>query len=331
MQYEPESVIAELIDASTTGEPPGYRQPSLYFTPGSALEVKDGSISWNMEVPADGDIVVFKPEALKEFLALARPAVPDEQILAYAQKWGLLELCPEGLPRTHPPHVPASLAHAIGGMSQKSPCDRGGVGDPERIESWRYWAAQAASLAKIMAALRRGDLGSHRDWDVILAPGPWAGGPDSERVLSHIAGQEGYLHNITTIRNQRHLAVRALQRWIDLADLRPGIDWASSMRVKIEFRPASLFGALGLQLVLLCADVGGFALCHGCHAMIVPARRPGFPAHRVYCDDCRAKGVPQRDASLDHYRRQSADPAFRQRQAERQRRRRADKRATDPR
>ncbi len=331
MQYEPDSIITELIDATETGAPRAWRQAGLYHSPGRALELKDGSISWNFEVHDAGGFLVFKPTFLAEFVALARSGVADEQILVYAQKWGLLELCPEGLPRTHDQSsVPASLAHAMQ-LTPRARCDRGGVGDPERLEWWRYWASQAASLGAIVAALRLGDRADPHDWEAILAPGPWAVGSDWERVLSGVADQLGYLHGIKTISQQRQLAVRALQRWITLANLRPEIKWASGMKVRVEFRPASLFGALGLQIVFLSADIDGLALCDGCHAMIVPARRPGFPAQRVYCEHCRAEGVPQREASLAHYRRRSAEPAFRQMEADRQRRRRADKRATDPR
>jgi hypothetical protein len=331
MQYAPNSFITELVDATETGVPRAWRQAGGYFEPGTNLEIRDGSICFNPDLGGKGSYVVFKPESLEEFIALASPSTPDTQILNYAQKWGLLELCPEGLPRTHDPDfVPASLSHALR-LNQTSRCQSGGMCDPERLEWWRYWAAQATALAAIMAALRRGDLANPLHWAVLDAPGPWAVGPAWERALLSMSSQLDYLHGIDNISKQRHRAVDALQQWVELADLRPKLEWGSGHRVKIDLRPASLFGALGLQLVFLCADIDGLAHCAGCHTLLVPGRRPSFRERRVYCEHCRAEGAAKRNASLALYSRRSADPAFRQQEAERQRRRRADKRAADPR
>jgi len=303
----------------------------MYLSPGSRLELKDGSLTCNYERKAgDGwHEVVFKPEALSEFMRLAEPAVPDERILEYAQEWGLLELCAVGLPRTHDPSsIPASIAPALL-LTLRTPCPQGGMGDPERVDWWRYWARQAACLGRILVALRAGRLGAGADWEELRKPGPWAVGDNWERglqIIGEVMGQVFEAHD-RSLRSQRDMAGKALDTWMRLGDLRPEITMPGA-RTRIALRPRSLFGALGLQLVFAAADIDGFAFCHGCHVPVIPTRQMGPFGQRVFCQDCRRKGRPQQEASLAHYRRQSADPAFRQREAERQRHRRAAKRAS---
>jgi hypothetical protein len=330
VQYEPDSIITELIDATETGVPRAWRMAGLYASPGSHLELKDGAITYNFEIKGDWHGVVFKPEALAEFIRLADPAVSDERILAYAQEWGQLELCSVGLPRTHDPgSLPASVAGALS-LKLAKPCPSGGVGDPERVDWWRYWARQANCLARILVALRSERLGAVSDWAELRQPGPWAVGEAWERALGLVneAIEQTHASALASRLGQLHLAGQALENWILLADVRPEI-MMMGPRASIRLRPRSLFGVLGLQLVFVAADIDGFALCHGCHAPIIPARRMGLVGHRVFCPDCRKEGRPQREAHQARYRRLSADPAYREAEAQRQRRRRADKRAAD--
>jgi hypothetical protein len=329
MQYAPDSFITELIDATESGVPRASRMAGLHFSFGQSLELKDGAVTWNPQVKDAGDFIVFKPATLTEFIGLARPHVSDERILEYAQTWGMLELCPEGLPRTHDRNlIPSNLGLGMSLRVEQS-CRGGGVGDPERLDWWRYWASQAAALAEIIAAVRSDRLGALKAWAVLRAPGPWANGELWERTFRHVKEplDQMFASSSKSLMSQRHLAGRALDAWARLADLRPEITMEGA-RASIALRPRSLFGALGLQLVFAAADIDGFALCHGCHVPVIPMRQMNGLGQRVFCEECRKEGRPQREASLARYRRLSADAAFREREAERQRRRRAEKRAS---
>lgn len=330
MLYETGSAIAGLMEDTETGVPRAWRMAGFFFSPGRALEIHDGSIVWRLGTEDSGLFVDPKPEMLIEFVGLARPNVTDGRILEYAQTWGMLELCPEGLPRTHDVNlIPSSLGLGAS-LHVRSHCQRGGMGEPERLEWWRYWAAQAAALAQIIASLRSSRLAASQDWETLRRPGPWAVGEDWERTL-RLVGEpldQMFVSASRSQMQQRRLVGRTLDAWLLLADVRPKISW-TSVRPVIEFRPAGLFGTLGLQLVFAAAEIDGFELCYGCHAPIVPRRRLGPRDLHIYCQHCREEGRPSREANEARYRRRSADPEFRQREAQRQRARRARKRGGD--
>ena len=298
VQYEAGSAVRELLESTETGVPRAWRMAGVFASPGRALELRDRSIVYNSDTKDAWLLVVPTPEMLVEFVRLARPNVSDERILEYAQTWGMLELCPEGLPRTHDVNaIPASLGLG-GSLRVKSTCRRGGVTDPERLDWWRYWASQAASLAQIIAALRSGQLGSSENWETLRRPGPWARGEEWERTLRHVTEplNQMFAASARSQMSQRALAGRALDAWMRLADLRPEINWTSSRPV-IGFRPSGLFGTLGLQLVFAAAEIDGFGLCDGCHTPIVPRRRLGPRDLHMYCQHCREEGLPRREAN----------------------------------
>jgi hypothetical protein len=76
--------------------------------------------------------------------------------------------------------------------------------------------------------------------------------------------------------------VEELERWLGLGHARLGVR-ATATGYEGLTQGAGLFGALGLQLLLVVTRSEGFALCRGCSLPFTPTSR-----HRTYCPDCGA-------------------------------------------
>jgi hypothetical protein len=111
----------------------------------------------------------------------------------------------------------------------------------------------------------------------------------------------------------------AVNGWLELGGVRPYFLWEGGRPPTVTlgpailwwFKPASraymlrimphlqgttLFGALGVQLLMAVSRAAGFAVCSACGKVYMPKRRPN-PKRRRYCGRCGVKAA-WRDAQL---------------------------------
>ena len=119
-------------------------QPLIVAT---QIEIHGGGILWKEERDESGSLIGrlrrSNRGALDDLLPLARSCkavAAGEDVLAFARKWGTLQVCEHGIPFTHEPEcLPFN--------------DEGSVYEP--ISGWCRFALAAESLLSSAAALRR--------------------------------------------------------------------------------------------------------------------------------------------------------------------------------
>jgi hypothetical protein len=250
-------------------------QASSWWVPGR-LSLEDHYLAWKW-LPAGGwpRSVRSGPKLLEGFFGLVD--CKPEQILAYAQKWGTLNLCRHGLPNLANAHNPCR------------PLTRDGwVLEP--LKAWSEYAAKFRALARLAISLHAGDLGRESDWQAVYPKGYcgrsapwWRRTVSGERAFFSLTFQELIVSS----------GIRLTYYWV---------------RDSPELRLASngLFRSLVLQLATVTARTSGWAICSGCSGSFIPARRPPVD-RRTYCASCRRHQIPQRDAARDYRARKRPD------------------------
>ena len=224
------------------------------------------------------------PGMLNEFIALQD--ADDEQIGAYALRWGTLGICIHGKPSSH-----AAFANAV-----EWPCwllrEEARLYAWEPLERWRYFSRQAGAILNLAARLHTDQPGRPEDWQQVITrkdrPVPW--------------------WRPSAVRSERIMLGYIVSEWMTLGDVRPVLTWwSTNPRPQVEFGSggSSFFGALACQLMFTIARVDGVAVCSGCSTVYIPPRRPRRDQRR-YCSGCRVRGVPLRDAQRDCQRRRRA-------------------------
>lgn len=282
------------------------------------------------EIDLDGDRLVWtwsqdayrtvRPDdrMLTQFVKLDDAS--DEQILRYARRWGVLEICRHNVPRTHKPLGP-SLTDAPDPVEW---CES--LGWPkdarwEPLEAWRHFAGQARALLNIVAQLRAGKPARYEDWNAVAQ--------GARTYHGRVAGIEAELREVTIGREyawdgsnlpprKRRIREERIKRdkplngewarvtglvndWMDLGNIRPRL-YTEDGRVAVRLGGGeTLFGALAVQLALAISRTDGLAICSACGAPYLPVRRPSLN-RRHYCPDCSKWGA-WRDAARDYRRR----------------------------
>jgi hypothetical protein len=202
---------------------------------------------------------------LMEFARLANADV--EVFLEFGNRWGLLGLCDEhGLPFTHPGNEHCNLKMR------------------EPIRHWRRLARQISSILRIAMDLHWSDqnpgspprLGSPQDWVTIdeeadpeiLMPG------DLDAAKEWLAVYVG--------------------NFVEWTQPTPQFYWHDG-DARIEFAGWTTFAYIAVQLIFFVASAREAALCGECGQLYLPRRKPRVDQNN-YCDDCRARGAPDRDS-----------------------------------
>ena len=250
----------------------------------NVIEIDGGRLHWDI----DDDRPIEQPEPgqgmLNEFLTLQD--ADDEQIGAYARRWGILGVCHHGVPASH-----AAFANAV-----ERPCrllrEETDLYAWEPLERWRYFSRQAGAILNLAARLHADQPGRPEDWQQVITrkdrPVPW--------------------WKPSAVRSERIMLGDVATQWITLGNVRPVLTWRSTNpgpQVEFGSGGSSFFGALACQLMFTIARVDGVAVCSGCGTVYIPPRRPRRDQRR-YCPTCRARGVPQRDAQRDRQQRRRA-------------------------
>jgi hypothetical protein len=286
--------------------------------------------TWTPETDGPGltidGLIGPAPGLLEDFLRLRDASA--SQVLRYARHWGVLGLCEHDFPAQHPPQYWPSRAvevharpYAWGdpyGFGPPRPwrrprrplrrskraseiwinpradfhiCEVRGmfeageyVGKPwEPVNAWRTWARRAHGLLAVAAALRQNDRGAESDWRIATDTTMETPRTRTEgwRVLAYFADY-----------------------WLKAADVRPWLQFQDEvvrLTLGSDWGHSPLFGAIAVQLVLAIGGAQGFVVCDACGNVYAPQRTPRA-GERHYCQTCRDRKIPQRDAA-SRYRR----------------------------
>lgn len=235
-------------------------------------------------------------------------ATPD-QILEFARRHGVLNICEHDLPSSHNPSSrvfydsnPVDPCYARR-LTQSpylhlEPVDRQEEADEwhwEPFERWRYFAGKARAMLNIAARLHMGMVGRREDWD---------------RYHSDISARER--QSIVELRQGLGRQAIGLERasladhvteWLEWGGVKPELVWDwEAATPKVELYPYDLFGTLAMQLTLAISRSDGLAICSACGQAYIPKRRPRA-GQRHYCPEC-SRATAVRDAMRDYRRRQ---------------------------
>lgn len=244
------------------------------------VALKDDRLVWS----PFGGFRRVRPSAtmLESFIGLAEAA--NSGIASYAKRWGVFGVCAHDLPSSHnPPPVPRPIV--LVPMARLPWCEPRGYRQGrawESVDTWRGYARKFRAVLNVAARLHQGRPAGPEDWRELNID-------DSD----------------VTVR--RRLAQERVQLGVVLSQ------FLGQARVGMEFvwdaetpalspSGAGLFGALVLQLASAVGRSDGLAICSACSKSYIPRRRPR-PDRRQYCDECRDRQVPQRDAAADYRQR----------------------------
>jgi hypothetical protein len=171
----------------------------------------------------------------------------------------------------------------------------------EPLLVWRYYARQACAILSVAAQIHGRGWASLGLWDRMFEPHP-------SGLPHYLGGQDGArpILERREASSQRWMLSLVLDGgWLRPAGSRPMFRWEGAGR-KVFLGEGGLFGELAQRLMSAIARTDGVAICSACGRPYMPGRRPD-PDRRMYCDDCRNKGRPQRDAARDYRRRKRAE------------------------
>jgi transposase-like protein len=209
----------------------------------------------------------------------------EDRILAYARKWGMLQLCKHDFPAYHSQiYWPAREV-----WSGSKPCYiRGEPEGPlwEPVESWRVWARRARATLRIAADLYKGKLGELVDWQAAVA-------------LEYVPVERLMINFEKTVERRWGELNYLLNYWLALGPVQPWIERRNGTEVITFGGDGGLFAALATQLTLMVARADGISLCTNCGNPYSPTRKPRSDQRR-YCSVCRKGKYPLRHGAADY-------------------------------
>lgn len=235
-----------------------------------------GVIEAPRPVPAvitlDGQDLVWSNEELKERsidgkillefanLSIGDPERQREDVLAFAYRYGVLELCHHGQPYRH-----MIRGHGI-------ICKPAGR---EPLQVWFQFAREVAAILRISAKLRRDERGASADWEVLF--------PSRHESVAKMA-----------LQGLRFLIAAKVDTWLRDNGVYPQLYWGEEGPA-IRLSGDSVLAAVARQLAFEVAGMGGLVFCANCKELCEPKltksgkrRRPRMD--RLYwCQNCGRK------------------------------------------
>jgi hypothetical protein len=287
----------------------------------SSVELKEEGLQWRVSFPLT--VSNYRQTGnglLEDFIKLIDAS--KEQIRAYAERWGVLQICKHGYSRSHNSatwprswlhlsrwarYVPESWCQplrfqcGINQCGKKTPANKpllplyGEKGclsmdfyeeGWEPIERWRYFSSQARAILKIAANVNQ---------DLVAMPDDW------ELVYQAYKNELDPRLDRQNIDDNRRLISFALNDWLQLGDVRPQFVWKDEMP-KLEIGGPTLFSHLAVQLTLVASRTQAIVFCSHCGNQYRPSKRPNRN-RRNFCDKCVEKKVPVALASHDYRKR----------------------------
>jgi len=267
------ATLRDLIDASA-GQYNVDDQPQLEF----AIHPP-----WSSDSPS-GPRIRPSERILNEFMSLV--SAPDEKLRGFASRYGpLLIYCTV--------KREASRELIVG----------------EYCEVWRYFSRSLQALLHIAAGFRAGNSQQRlkEDWDAIGdvptrvrelddrpedSRKPWIIHPEQEWTA-----RSCYFIGKGRDRS-RTMWLGLLNCLLQLGQTRPWLLWegsATESLPRLVFSGPNLLSYMALQVCLIAAKQGAFALCSFCQKQYTPKRTPKS-GQKNYCPECRDAGVPVRMA-----------------------------------
>lgn len=212
---------------------------------------------------------------LNKFIRLDKAS--PEEILRFAQQWGVLGLCKHFVPYTH-------FLYDID-KDQVVRCkllefDTGQHWEP--VERWRYFARRARAILRVASRLNQNKQGYFKDWQVL--------NPTLSRPLNKLGGM--YLLEKTTLAEK-------IEYWLDYGNVRPQFTWPGDKPL-ISFG-CNVLGLITCHIMFAVSRSGGIAICRGCGYPYSPIKRPKTN-QRNYCKSC-GKKASSRDSQADRRKR----------------------------
>lgn len=249
-------------------------------------------LRWNWDGPDQEGPIHAKIErsVLWSFLRLGDS--PGEQILAFAQRWGVLELCEHH-------HLPASHKVSEFGWDWRewddisrtngpaaldpyqAPCRPIAAGDGwymEPVMAWRSWSRLAETMLGVAAALSSDESGTAEEWRTMAPNLAVAGYPDGSMVAQ------------APLDHQRAMLSGLATEWTQWGRVVPAIAWdlgrgRSAGRFQFYLETSGLFGLIGTELITVIGSGSGPARCSRCGRPYQARRKPRFD-RRNYCKVC---------------------------------------------
>ena len=157
------------------------------------------------------------PALLIEFLALSD--VPDERVLEFARKWGVLEICKEhGWPTEHAIGCAVAWVHSARSRPKMPEAHEAPT------ENFRQWARRFKCLVDTAAALKSGRSVEGLDIDFMFARRP---APRASRELSVVSRPSAAIRSGRVGDNQARNAewfpdvTGSINRWMELSGVGP--------------------------------------------------------------------------------------------------------------
>jgi len=235
------------------------------------------------------------PGLLDGFLSLCDGT--DDDVLAFARKWGVLDLCEHELPYTH------NVGSLRWGVPRNPICSPLRLGKArsarlfnygiESTAAWRRWSLRARGLMRIAANLSSGRVGAEEDWKSVM------GGQPTFASVSARFPAHG-----TSAADDRFLLCLYVNDWCAMAQLSPHLASPAEGSIVLRFGSGSrrglLFAMLGLQMMARISTVGSVAVCSSCGVLYKPRRVPD-PSRLNFCRKCG------RGASVEHAKQRLSD------------------------
>ena len=248
---------------------------------------------------------------LEQFVALGNAS--GEDILRYARQWGVLGICPHGLPMSHDRRC----------MPMEFP-NRQALTFWEPVQSWQFFSRHAKAILEIAVATHNSEIVESAAAQLLCRPPQ-----PKRRVVPHrvAVARRSALSDLATLRavlkehqneylwedpfsvidqhlspvgrgsrkgnaleRQRTLVTFAVNGWLEWGRARPHIVW-NGPTPAIELTTGGflaadrLLGALALQLAYVVASSESVATCFACGRFYTPHRRPAA-GRRSFCPDC---------------------------------------------
>jgi hypothetical protein len=108
---------------------------------------------------------------------------------------------------------------------------------------------------------------------------------------------------------QRQLLAEVLNNWLELAGVRPRLDW-SAAKPAVQLGGHGLIGALAVQLLVDFSRTDGLAVCTSCGTPFLPGPRRPRRDRNIYCSDCGLKAAT-RDASARYRQTEKYQDTYR--------------------
>jgi hypothetical protein len=262
-------------------------------TAGDAQTIRNVPLYEDVDMPEVGDFT----GALARFARLRT----GEDVLRFAQRYGVLGLCQHGMPETHNPRpLSVPLLGLIQSPSLWKPVEVGTEREPsfviedrgerpwceaircEPVEVWLFWSRMSSAMLNVAASLRRNVPTKQADWEVIITEET-----DERSLLIDSILARPWIARI--------YLQEAVNRWLHLGNVRLSMSWSiNSENPSLEIE-AETFGLLGVQLLTAVTGAQSLSLCDGCDRPYVREGRRPQTGRANYCPDCRKSKVPERE------------------------------------